>query len=374
MDLLILGASTRAAAASALRAGLSPRCADLFADRDLRAIAPVARLDRHSYPDGLEAIAAQAPPGPWMYTGALENHPDLVDRIARARPLWGNPGATLRAVRDPIAVAEVLARAGLPCPGVRREMDGLPRDGSWLIKPIASAGGLGIRPLTPDAPPAPDPPHYYQERIEGVDLAALFVGDRRGARLLGVTRQWIGGDRARGAFAYRGSLGPWPISDAAHARTGALGSTLAAAFGLVGLFGVDLVMRGGCPWPVEVNPRYTASVEVLERALGASFLADHARAFDPSTPVSDRTRTPPPPPRAVGKVVVFAPSACRFPHGVIAGRRPSRRFADLPESGASFAEREPVMTLLQSAGSLDDCRRILEARLSLWTRRLARPR
>ena len=52
-DLAILGASARAAAQSAIRAGLSPWCADLFADRDLCAMASVARCERHDYPHGL---------------------------------------------------------------------------------------------------------------------------------------------------------------------------------------------------------------------------------------------------------------------------------------------------------------------------------
>ncbi len=388
MDLLILGASTRAAAMSALRAGFTPHCVDLFADRDLRAIAPVSKVDRLAYPDGLEALASQRPRSPWIYTGALENHPELVDRIARARPLWGNPGATLRAVRDPLAVAEVLARAGMPCPRVRRDPHGLPRDGSWLLKPIASAGGRGIRPLTAEAPPAAGSLPYYQERIEGIDLAAIFVGDPEGARLLGVTRQWIGGDPVRGAFSYRGSIGPWPLAVAERARTEALGKALAASFGLVGIFGVDLVLREGFPWPVEINPRYTASVEVLELASGASFLADHARACDPSR--ADCVRPPPSttPRRVVGKAILFAPAACRFPgarsRGVdtAASEAPGsraaptprrfRRFADLPEPAAVFEAGEPVLTLLQPAQTLDDCQRILDRRLRSWTRRLTR--
>ena len=42
---LIIGASTRAAAFSALRAGLTPRCLDYFADRDLAAICTVDRVE-----------------------------------------------------------------------------------------------------------------------------------------------------------------------------------------------------------------------------------------------------------------------------------------------------------------------------------------
>ncbi len=34
----------------------------------------------------------------------------------------------------------------------------------------------------------------------------------------------------------------------------------------------------GTVWPVEVNPRYTASIEILERAAGQSLIAWHGRA------------------------------------------------------------------------------------------------
>src|SRR5687767_11650245 len=95
--LIILGASARAAAQSAARGGFAPYAADLFADEDLRACCPAVQVS--DYPAGLEAAAREFPPGPWMYTGGLENHPALVDRIATQRPLWGNSGTVIRAVR-----------------------------------------------------------------------------------------------------------------------------------------------------------------------------------------------------------------------------------------------------------------------------------
>src|SRR6516162_6995898 len=89
--LLIVGASARAAAFSALRAGLRPTCADLFADADLRARCPVRCVEVKDYPRGLLDLPELLTPGPWMYTGALENRPDLVEAMSRRRPLWGNP-------------------------------------------------------------------------------------------------------------------------------------------------------------------------------------------------------------------------------------------------------------------------------------------
>ncbi len=104
LPLLILGASARAAASSAARAGFDPTGVDLFADRDLAARFPALRVAREAYPAALADVAAGLPDSNWIYTGALENHPALVDRIARSRRLLGIGGEALRGVRDPRAL------------------------------------------------------------------------------------------------------------------------------------------------------------------------------------------------------------------------------------------------------------------------------
>src|SRR5262245_49210022 len=80
--LMIFGASTRAAAFSALRAGLEPWCADLFADRDHQAACSVARVSSKGYPTTFGAMVQSDMAGPWMYTGALENEAVLIGRMA----------------------------------------------------------------------------------------------------------------------------------------------------------------------------------------------------------------------------------------------------------------------------------------------------
>ncbi|MGA7500859.1 MAG: hypothetical protein WBX00_29365 [Isosphaeraceae bacterium] len=54
---LIVGASTRAVAFSALRAGLKPRCLDHFVDRDFMAICTVDRVEAQEGVAGLERLA-----------------------------------------------------------------------------------------------------------------------------------------------------------------------------------------------------------------------------------------------------------------------------------------------------------------------------
>src|SRR4051812_38200553 len=106
-ELILIGASVRAAAWSARRAGFTPWCADLFGDVDLRQVAQMRTIAVDDYPHGFAEIMKAAPSVPWMYTGALENRPKLVDQLAKQRALWGAEADVLRRVRDPFEVSRV---------------------------------------------------------------------------------------------------------------------------------------------------------------------------------------------------------------------------------------------------------------------------
>src|SRR5262245_13211474 len=246
-SLLIVGASARAAAFSALRAGLRPECADLFADADLRAPCPVWPVGAKGYPRSFLDVPALREAGPWVYAGGLENRPDLIDEIARRRqPLWGNPADVLRRVRSPFAVRDALAGARLPCPAVWAG-DAPPPDRRWLLKPWHGAGGSGIRHWNGSGPLLRWP-FYWQEFIEGESCAAVYVGDGQTARLLGVTRQLVGEPWLHAApFHYCGSVGPLSLDASRRQAFAHVGSALGHSFGLKGLFGVDCVLRDGVP-------------------------------------------------------------------------------------------------------------------------------
>ena len=97
--------------------------------------------------------------------------------------------------------------------------------------------------------------------------------------LVGVTRQLIG-ESWLGAhgFQYAGSIGPLPIHQATRETIARIGEVLTTRFELRGIFGVDFILDGERVWTLEVNPRYTASVEIVERATGLPAVAMHAAA------------------------------------------------------------------------------------------------
>jgi predicted ATP-grasp superfamily ATP-dependent carboligase len=381
-QLLIFGASTRAAAFSALRAGLRPRCADLFADADLEARCPVTQVLTGSYPQQFLDLARTDVPGPWMYTGALENQSALVRAIAHHRPLFGNDTRALKRARSPDFIASLLGGAGIPCPALFYEYPAeVPSEGRWLIKPLASGGGTGIRFWSEELAPAPLRRRaYLQEYIEGEPCSAVYVGDGRQARLLGVTQQLVGEIRMHAApFRYCGSFGPLPIDEALQQRFERLGNVLASGCRLKGLFGVDCVLADGVPYPVEINPRYPASVEVLEHGLGLAALRLHCEVFDPDAqrlarnPNGVESRgSPHDPPKVIGKAIVFAWRTLLFPadgpwqESVGHGGDQSRRsfedawelpaFADIPHPGERIDTGRPILTVFAEGDTLAGCR------------------
>ncbi len=369
--LAIVGASVRAAAASAVRAGFRPIAADLFADVDLRAIATTTRIT--PYPEGLLDWLRAVEPGAWMYTGALENHPELVDQMAWVAPLWGNPGDVLARVRSPIELARALHNAGLLFPETRDSADGLPRDGSWLAKTYRGASGSGVRELNHDnAYSNADRDLCFQKRIAGTPCAAAYAARDGTAVLMGVTRQLIGESwLGSHGFQYAGSIGPLPISESTEQVIERIGQVLTERFELAGVFGVDMVIDGHSVWTIEVNPRYTASMEIVERVNGVQAMAAHAAAFSEGPRTSDRgvaysapkptqPRASSPKPLAHGKAILFAKRDITVPKQFAeralpeALRAPWPRLADIPTAGMPIEAGRPILTLFAEGATLDD--------------------
>jgi len=346
--LIILGASVRAAAFSAIRAGFEPYAIDCYADRDLSAVCPTVKIER--YPRDFVPALAAAPQTPWIYTGGLENYPRLVERLAALRSLWGNVGKGLREVRRPVRLLEAAVEAGLGYPRTQSEVSPQERPTRWLVKRRRSSGGLGVR-FARDAETARlNRGSHYQEYVEGQAASATFVAAFGRAILLGATQQLLGHESGISdrPFLYAGSIAPFDLNEDEIARLQALGGWLAKQLGLVGLFGIDFIRTSQGLWLIEVNPRYTASVEVLERAMNVSILALHATACQhgelPDQPLIEATSF-------AGKQVVYAESAGVIPlvFGELVDElnRPGRptEIADLPRIGERIAAGQPVATV-----------------------------
>ena len=205
--------------------------------------------------------------------------------------------------------------------------------------------------------------------------ARRFIWQSMGERdYLGATEQILLPHCDRpGDFRYAGSLGPLPPQARRDARLAKIGEVLAREFDLRGLFGVDFIDDGAEPWPTEINPRYTASIEILERALSFSAVGWHVAACRLGV-VSDE-------PLSysgtwIAKRVLYAEHDLLVSQGfaaqALAARDAENRpaIADIPPADTPIKEGRPVMTVFAAAATRDAALVALNNGMLSWSERL----
>lgn len=377
---LIAGVSTRACAESAARAGYQVLAVDGFADLDLIACATlVARAGDAAgrFDAGRAARVARDIPSPAVtYVASFENHPRAVQALARNRALWGNSPEVLARVRNPVRLARALAMQGYAVPKVRATRPARNDGTRWLVKPRASGGGHGIAPWRSASGGSVPSRGYFQERIAGIPGSIVFAADGQHAVALGISRLLVGEASfgARG-FRYCGNIlvgvHDQQFSREADviARSVELADAVTGTFGLVGVNGIDFVARSGRPYPVEVNPRYTASMELIERAYGLSVFESHARACAGDLPAFDLFKARATNREAVGKAVVYARRDTTV--GDTRHWLEDDTVRDIPAPGEHIPRGHPVCTVFARAGDAAACHRALVTRAAAVYRALA---
>jgi predicted ATP-grasp superfamily ATP-dependent carboligase len=400
--LLLLGVSVRALAESAARGRMAAErfpggllCLDYFGDDDLRGLAlrhpvRVLSLPRDlGRPRAIAALGRAALGLGWdavAYAGGLENRPALLRRLARRGVILGNGPSEVGRVRDPRAFFAFLDRAGIPHPPTRfdaRAPGAVP--GLW--KAARSGGGGRIRPAGPGERRPRG--HYHQEYLPGPAGSAAFLAAGGRAVILGVTEQISGWRDLGGAgFRYGGNIAGPPealLPPGALAALSDAASAIARRFGLRGLNGLDFVIASGTCRILEVNPRYTAAMELVEARLGQSLFDLHLLALD-GGPLPPAPMEPPLPPAAAdGPLPPAAGSASppgRFlAKGILYAARPviapppealaALGCRDRPARGERIEAGHPVCTLVTAGESPAECRRTLADRAAAARRLLA---
>jgi predicted ATP-grasp superfamily ATP-dependent carboligase len=344
----------------AVKAGYEVLALDYFGDYDLQALCPSVSLLRNfagkAYSPGALAQAAHSLDAPAVVYGAsFENHPELVASLSAGRELIGNPPDVLARVRDPLLLEEALRAGGFAFPRtVPVEADARPEhlpDGVPLLwKPLLTGGGHGVRTWRPGQPiPGRG---ILQERVPGVVCSAVFAANGEEAVVLGLTEQLVG-QRAFGAsgFRYCGNLVP-PRQAAMLAEARRLASHLARSFGLRGVNGFDFVWNLGRIWTLEVNPRPSAPLELIDSLYNLRTFDLHVRACSGELPDFDLAAAMNSGDHAAGKAILFAGE------DVVLGDTsewPLRGIRDVPHPGERIEAPHPICTLIESGRTPEAC-------------------
>jgi predicted ATP-grasp superfamily ATP-dependent carboligase len=184
----------------------------------------------------------------------------------------------------------------------------------------------------------------------------VFAADGWDACLLGISEQLVGRDEfGADGFRYCGSvLGPIGAKHTEWTNlvnsVGQIVRAITREFHLVGVNGIDFILKGKTVYPLEVNPRYTASMELVEWAYGLNIFRTHLDACHGRLPDLDLFAYPDA--GYFGKAVRFASRTLIFhdPQWWF-----DRGVRDLPFEGEQIAQGKPVCTVFSRGRSRSEC-------------------
>jgi predicted ATP-grasp superfamily ATP-dependent carboligase len=196
---------------------------------------------------------------------------------------------------------------------------------------------------------------YVQPYVDGEPGSIVFAAASGRCVPLGITRQLIG-DGAFGAdgFRYCGSI----LYSAAASKLGdsalQLARDVARRFPIVGVNCIDFIARNDAAVPIEVNPRWSASMELVERAYSVSVFAIHAAACTgveiPHFDLASALPTHP----AVGKAIVYAR------RDIVCGDTTTwlsdSDIRDVPHPNEHIPAGRPVCTVFAAGDDVASCR------------------
>lgn len=338
MKLLLCAASARAMAESARSAGYNFVTLDFFGDIDTKEAGENYSLrevgDSYST-ENLYDRSAQLEFTHVAYGAGFENYPELVEGFEKRATVVGNDSKTLRGVRDWRNFFSKLDRAGIKFPKTEvvlaGDVDNL--DGK-ILKSVKTGGGHRIDSSRESFDASEGV--LSQEVLSGTPISTCIVGNGNQCTFLGATEQITSN-----GYLYRGNIAPLKITKEIED----ISVTIGEMFGLAGVNGIDFMLSEDGPYVLEVNPRLTGAMEVLERAYGVNLFEIHVKACSGDIGFIIKKSE-----RFYGRKILHATKDQRFS----LEKRPIF-IKDVPADGY-IEKNSPICTIIGEGDTLDACR------------------
>ena len=353
--LIVVAQSARALASAAKRAGYAPLAIDVFGDDDTRAISRATitlegglsqGLRRLALIDAVRTFVRRYDVFGAVYGSGFEHQPALIAALAREVRVYGSNARALSRAKDPVTVALACARSHAAHPQIDFER---PADcDGWLTKFRGGAGGGHVSIASRKTAMAHG--DYFQRRVDGRSVSALYVGDGACAKIVGLSQQWTC-PSSHAPFRYGGSVGPIDISPDRREEIEIAVAAVTRAFGVVGLASADFVVSDDVAWFIEVNPRPGATLDIFDRDEDP-LLARHVEACE------GRMTTPAARTGCRAAEIVYArgdiacPPRTEWPDWV----------ADRPAGGTKIAAGDPICTVFAAAPDAEAASRLIADR------------
>jgi uncharacterized protein len=347
--IIVVGYSARALASSAAHAGFTPLSIDVFGDDDMRETSRASVKLDGGLSEGLTAdnvcravemlVNLHNPIG-LVYGAGFEHQPETLAAIAERTRVFGNSADILKRAKDPVAFAQACEANGVRHPPIAFDPPGEPE--LWLMKRRGGAGGAHI--AAADDPKRALGDCYFQRRVGGRSISALFLANEGSAEIVGLSTQWTA-PTPSSPFRYGGAAGPVDIEPPQAEEIARSVVAMTSELNLVGLNSADFLVSDDAVWLIEVNPRPGATLDVFESNENPLF-ARHVAACEGRRML------------ASSSFAVKAAETVYAPHEVAVreGLNWPDWAVDRSPPGTRFSSGDPVCTVLASGATVDSAR------------------
>jgi len=259
-------------AQAAKNAGLRPLVIDLFSDLDMQRCADdfrqVPSLSEADITPALDYFIERYAVAHVIYGSGFESCPESLFYLASRLIILGNgPEIFLSVQNKPVFFAQ-LDKLAIAYPSVTfyppECTEGLASQ--WLIKPMQSQGGIGIKRYRPGSDSV-ESAIYWQQYRDGTPHSVLFLADGRNVQVVGFNRQWmidLGKDRE---FIFSGVINSTDLSNAQKELLTDWLNMLVPVYGLKGLNSLDFILTDEYLSVLEINARPSASMQLYDEDL-----------------------------------------------------------------------------------------------------------
>lgn len=331
--IVVVAKSARMLAQAAHKAGLKPLVIDLWGDQDTRCYAEelvqIPTLASEDLSSAVNYFLDRYPLSCGIYGGGFERHPDSLQYLANHLTLLGNTPETFARLNSKPEFFSTLKTLGIPYP----EVSFTPPDQEtgWLIKPMQSQGGVGIRRYR--AGENTQALTYWQKFQEGEPHSVLFLADGKGCQIVGFNRQWMVALNELDEFIFSGVINNAALSDTQKNQLGAWVAKLVAEYSLKGLNSLDFIQDGDSTYVLEINARPPASIELY----GDGLLIHHIKTCQGELADYKQSQQP-----YIAYQILYAQQDLRIPDGF---GWPTGA-ADLPHAGSIIRKGQPICSMI----------------------------
>ena len=274
--------SGRGVVCSSQKFGCKLGVMDVFGDKDCQISAAFWRhigtcvpgqtvIDSEKFLSSLSVFKINGFKGLVIGSG-FEGKYDLLRRANEILPLYASPLSVFSYLESPVLFFETLKLLEVPFPQVNLSADSFEELGpDWILKDLGSSGGLGIKKQTGRRSKSSE---YFQKRLPGTAVSLSFFADGQNVVPLGYSKP-VATTQSNLPFVFCGLDGPIELIDSVAQEALKISKLIVHKFKLRGYNGIDFLVSDKSVQFLDLNPRITASFEILQESHSFCFFEKH---------------------------------------------------------------------------------------------------